>query len=259
VHKPVAGNRPMLKDERPPLLTKEETVHFIEDGFLFVDRSVLDVPELIEVRQLADRLFSLWDELPRRLAPNVASGSSPVLEIKYCMALAPQFRRTTIFAACQGLACALLGAKQTWCHFDHMVYKHPGGEAIAWHQDLAASRTGLFEPSVHFWIPLQDVTEQDGCLMFVPGTHTGGLLPHIAQHRVGGVQLKLERDPEKLAYVTKPLPLGGFSIHTPRTLHASSKNRGDGVRRAWILQFGVSPASRTSAALVMASSRVFGK
>jgi len=241
------------------LLDRAEIEQFHKDGFLFVDRPVLDLHDVVEVRRVADHLFALWDDIPRRLAPDAPEGAPPVLEIKYSMALAPQLRQVGLFAAFRRLAGELLGAKHTWCHFDHLIYKHPGGDAIAWHQDLAASRTGLFKNSVHFWIPLQDVTTTDGSLMFVPGSHNDGLLAHVAQHRVGGVQLKVDRVPDHLDYVTKTLPSGGFSVHTPRTLHASGANLGAALRRAWILQFGVGPACGARAALIKGSSLMLAK
>jgi hypothetical protein len=95
--------------------------------------------------------------------------------------------------------------------------------------------------------------------MFVPGSQNDGLLAHVAQHRVGGVQLKVDHLPDDLGSVTKVLPTVGFSVHTPQTLHASAANVGGGLRRAWILQFGISPASCATAALLKASSLVLAK
>lgn len=241
------------------ILAPAEIEQFHKDWFLFIDRPVLELKDVVEVRRVADHLFALWDQIPRRLAPEAPKGAPAVLEIKYSMALAPQLRHVGLFAACRRLARELLGSKQTWCHFDHLIYKHPGAEAIAWHQDLAASRAGLFKTSVHFWVPLQDVTIRDGSLMFVPGSHKHGLLGHVAQHRVGGVQLKVDRLPGGLGYVAKALPIGGFSVHTPETLHASAANVGAGLRRAWILQFGAGPASYATASLVNASSLLLAK
>jgi hypothetical protein len=63
-------------------------------------------------------------------------------------------------------------------------------------------------------------------------------------------------DPEKgeFEFVTKALPMGGFSVHTPRTVHASAANRGDGVRNAWVLQFGLGPGPLGLAATRRASA-----
>lgn len=160
---------------------------FRKDGFLFVDHAVLDTADVLEARQLSDGLFASWDKIPRWLAPNVA-GDAPVLEIKYAMSLAPGLRHIRMVKACRKLAAEVLGVKHVWCHFDHTIYKHPGAEPIAWHQDLVASRTGLNERAVHFWIPLHDLTPESGGMMFVPGSHTGELLEHVPQHQVGGAR-----------------------------------------------------------------------
>ena len=57
------------------------------------------------------------------------------------------------------------------------IHKNPriGDEVVA-HQD---SGFLFIEPEPHligFWIPLEDVTLQNGCLWFIPGSHDG-LLP----------------------------------------------------------------------------------
>ena len=50
---------------------------------------------------------------------------------------------------------------------------------IPWHQDL-----GFLHPEaeatfmVNFWIPLVDVTVENGCLEVIPGSHRAGLMPH---------------------------------------------------------------------------------
>jgi hypothetical protein len=220
------------------VLTPAEIEEFEKDGFLFVDHPVLPISDILEVRRLADGLFDAWAKLPRRLAPNVKGDAPPVLEIKHAMALDAGFRHISVVDECRKLACTLLGAKRVWCHFDHIIYKHPGGERIAWHQDAAASRSGMLERAVHFWIPLHDLAPESGCMMFVPGSHTGGVRQHVPQTRVGGVQLKLAESDTDFVTVTKTLPMGGFSIHTPHTLHSSAPNQGTELRKAWILQFG---------------------
>ena len=126
-----------------------------------------------------------------------------------------------------------------WCHFDHLIYKHPGAARVAWHQDLASSKTGLLERAVHFWIPLHDLTPESGCMMFAPGCPSRELLRHVPQHEVGGTAIRIDPGKGEFEFVTKTLPMGGFSVHSPRTVHASAANQGDDLRKAWILQFGV--------------------
>jgi ectoine hydroxylase-related dioxygenase (phytanoyl-CoA dioxygenase family) len=160
-----------------------------------------------------------------------------VLEILNAMALEPGLRHLSVVEQCRSVASAILGVNRTSCLFDHVIYKNPGGQPVAWHQDLAGSRSGLFERAVHFWIPLHDLVPESGCMMFIAGSHLGAIRQHQSQNRVGGIQLEVP-GVDQASSVTQTLQLGGFSIHTPRTLHSSAANESTEVRKAWIMQFG---------------------
>lgn len=226
------------------MLTQSQIEEYKRDGFLFVEQPILPLENILEVRSALDGLFERWDQLPRRLAlGSGAGGPPPVAEILQTTALAPQLKKSQIIAECRAMAAQILDVDRTWCHFDHMIYKLPGTTAISWHQDFALSRTRLFGRSVHFWIPLHDLMPEDGCMMFIPGSHLGDLLPHTPSKRPGGAMIKEAQPPSECAYITKTLPMGGFSIHAPRTLHASAANSGTTLRKAWILQIGAGPPS----------------
>jgi hypothetical protein len=111
------------------LLTLSEIEQFRSDGYLFIDRPVLATAAVLKACQLADDLFASWQKIPRRLAPDVA-GDAPVLGVKYAMSLAPTLRRSGVFKDRSKLARELLGAKRVWCHFDHIIYKHPGADRV---------------------------------------------------------------------------------------------------------------------------------
>ena len=226
------------------MLTHSQVEGYKNDGFLFLDQPILPLESILEVRSALDALFESWDQLPRRLAPGAAAGGPPaVAEILNTTMLVPQLMKTQLIAECRAMAAQILGVGKTWCHFDHMIYKSPGTTSISWHQDVAFSKTRLLARSVHFWIPLHDLMPDDGCLMFVPGSHLGDLLPHTPSVRPGGAMVREAEPPSESSYVTKTLRMGGFSIHTPRTLHASAANVGTTLRKAWILQIGAGPAS----------------
>jgi hypothetical protein len=226
------------------MLTVSEVDEFHNQGFLFVDHPVLSVADVLGARQVLDALFETWLQLPRRFAPGAdpLNATHPtVSEIKWPMALAPELARIGLVADCRAVASELLALKRVWCHFDHAIYKSPGSEAVGWHQDRALSPTGLLERAVHFWIPLHDVAPDRGGMMFVPLSQVSEVLPHELAERSNGVKTKAVRPETAIVGITKALPLGGFSIHGPRTLHSSAANNGADVRKAWILQFGVGP------------------
>src|SRR3569833_2700619 len=76
--------------------------------------------------------------------------------------------------------------------FDHAIYKLPRNKAsTAWHQDEAYSGRAIPLRSVHFWIPLQDATIDNGCMWFIPGSNHGGVLPHhVTAVRTTGTDYK---------------------------------------------------------------------
>jgi hypothetical protein len=71
------------------------------------------------------------------------------------------------------IACAALGLPALVLFHDHVLIKPPRGEDMAWHQDF--SYLPLDRPDgMTLWIAIDDVTEENGCLYYLFGTHTGG-------------------------------------------------------------------------------------
>lgn len=199
------------------MLYLSECDQFKRDGFVFVSRRYFGTRDLEVVGDTIDSLFARWSTLPKWFAPDNGSDKL-VREVLSPMLLAPVLRRSSVMQECRSLAAQLLGVEHTWCHFDHAIYKYPGGDRVSWHQDMAPARLRFNGRAVHFWIPLQDVPERAGSMLFIPGSHLSGLRKHLPQHRLSGVQLELAEGSTD-DYVTKELPLGGFSIHTPFTVH----------------------------------------
>ncbi|MEX2387115.1 MAG: phytanoyl-CoA dioxygenase family protein, partial [Phycisphaeraceae bacterium] len=52
------------------------------------------------------------------------------------------------------------------------------GSATPWHQDNGLWRDGETEP-FNFWMALDPATRANGCLQFIPGSHTGDIVPHV--------------------------------------------------------------------------------
>ncbi|HEY0733132.1 MAG TPA: phytanoyl-CoA dioxygenase family protein, partial [Chitinophagaceae bacterium] len=75
-------------------------------------------------------------------------------------------------------ASQLLGNQPVRFWHDQLFYKPPKkGGVVAWHQDYSYwTRT---KPVAHLtcWCALDDATRENGCLQYIPGSHTWGLLP----------------------------------------------------------------------------------
>lgn len=120
----------------------------------------------------------------------------------------------------------------------YALYKPPRwGCATPWHQDEAYLPSEGQEELVTFWMALQEVTVESGCLHFLPGSHRGEVLPH---HPIQEDPQILELDAgvaDLSAAVACPLPAGGATVHAMRTLHYAGPNTSNAPRRAFILDF----------------------
>lgn len=107
---------------------------------------------------------------------------------------------------------------------------HPG--FVSWHQD--STYWGL-EPDdvVTAWIAFTDVTEENGCMQVIPGTHTAIQLPHQDTfHKDNllsrGQEIAVEVDQTKA--VSLLLNAGEMSLHHIKLVHGSAPNRSDDRR-----------------------------
>lgn len=107
---------------------------------------------------------------------------------------------------------------------------HPG--FVSWHQD--STYWGL-EPDdvVTAWIAFTDVTEENGCMQVIPGSHTSTQLPHQDTfHKDNllsrGQEIAVEVDQSQA--VSLLLKAGEMSLHHIKLVHGSAPNR-SGDRR----------------------------
>lgn len=132
----------------------------------------------------------------------------------------------------------LLGYKPVRFWHDQLFCKLPRqGGVVAWHQDYSYwTRT---KPMAHLtcWCGLDDSTQENGCVQYVPGSHRWGLLekPALAGNLHGIVDYLTEEQKRQF----KPVPIetkAGYGIfHHPLTLHGSGENKSVNPRRAFVV------------------------
>jgi ectoine hydroxylase-related dioxygenase (phytanoyl-CoA dioxygenase family) len=184
-------------------------------------------------------------------------------EINEAVKIAPGLRNTLAYARCREIAREFLGVPVGYM-FDHAIYKLPRNNAsTAWHQDEAYSARAIPLRSVHFWIPLQEATVDNGCMWFIPGSNHTGVRPHhVAAVRTSGPDHKpagatiTTNDVDPTKAVACPLPVGSATAHHPLTLHYTGANQSDDYRRVWILHFGAYGRARFLLHPKMIASRI---
>ena len=223
------------------LLPHDLSGRFQHDGFAVVDE-LTTAEDIAQVRSLLDPLFDRFDSLGDRafdLAGPILPGASPKSpEVNEAAVLEPKLRATLTYERCRKIARHLLGVPVGY-QFDHAIYKSPHNQTpTAWHQDEAYNLEPIPLHSIHFWIPLQPVNVENGCMWFIPGSHQGGLLTHGLTNPRGGGGTRAVENLDSRSAVACPLNVGGATIHQPLTLHYTGANQSHEHRRAWILHFG---------------------
>lgn len=134
------------------------------------------------------------------------------------------------------IARRLAGAPAIRLWHDHALIKpNVESKASPWHQDLPywpMDRTG----ALSCWLALDDVNEVNGCMSFVPKSHTWGKLEPINLVQPQDIfSLVPEPEGKDFTPVRVPLRAGSCTFHNGLTFHYAPPNRGNAPRRAFII------------------------
>lgn len=224
-----------IKNER--LLSDEKVDFYQENGFVQID-NVLSSEELAEVREYVDEAMDSKEG--RSIRNNEGGAYAKVLNQKVNTwrdhagvgkySLHPRFAQ---------MALELSGANGIRLFHDHCLLKMPGdSKPTPWHQDFPywPMRGRKDTKTLSIWIALDDVDENNGCMMFLPKSHTVGKLKPISlvepqnifEYAKGTVVD--EKQPVKV-----PMKAGSATFHNGLTFHYAHSNKTDKPRRALVM------------------------
>ncbi|HFB99697.1 MAG TPA: phytanoyl-CoA dioxygenase family protein [Phaeodactylibacter sp.] len=119
---------------------------------------------------------------------------------------------------------------------DQSLIKQPWANATAWHVDTPFW-SFTHREALSIWIALEDVTVENGCLWFMPGSHrdTEFGKPGIAVN-MGDI---FDKYPKYRTHQPTPsiIKAGSCSFHNGMCLHAAGGNMTPGTRRAMTCAF----------------------
>ncbi len=233
-------------------LTSEQIEQFQTKGYLALP-VLTDQEDVSGLRQSYDRIFAEMAGRDRGdqfdLAGTDEEGKRQALpQILHPAQYAPEMNDSMLLVNATQVAKQLLGPDAT-CEFAHAIFKPAGyGAETPWHQDAAYWSPDLLYTSISIWVPLQEATMENGCMEFIPCSHTLDVLRHQSINndpRIHGLELH----PDDRHHVTNiavcPLPPGGATFHGPYMLHHTGANRSPIPRRALILNAGLPPQKRS--------------
>ena len=135
-------------------------------------------------------------------------------------------------------ASQLLGERSVRFWHDQLFCKPAKhGGVVAWHQDYSYwTRTQAMQ-HLTCWVALDDATEENGCLQYIPKSHNWGLLdkPELAGDMDGLMDYLTEEQKAAFKPVPIELPKGYATFHHPLMVHGSYENKSNRSRRALVI------------------------
>jgi len=149
----------------------------------------------------------------------------------------PAVRELTWSPVLGAVAAKLMGVAGARIFIEDSMFKEPGGGHTPWHQDGSCLP---FEPRhmVTAWIPLVDVSEDNGSLKFVAGSHRRGLLGPVDISEETDALFQKMIDEERLPIdASPPMRPGDVSFHAGTTVHSASPNRSSEMRELLAIHY----------------------
>jgi ectoine hydroxylase-related dioxygenase (phytanoyl-CoA dioxygenase family) len=217
-------------------LTEEQIEFYRTNGFIQIDH-ILSDQELIELREYVDESMKEHNlsgrdskdrgAYYRVLNQKVNSWRDHAGMAKY--SFHPRFSQ---------IAQQLTGANGIRFFHDHILFKMPGdSKPTPWHQDFPY--WPMNEPgALSIWIALDDVNEQNGCMMFVPKSHKAGKFKAISLAEPEDLfQYTKNTEIDRQKPVICRLKAGSCTFHDGLTFHYAHANHTDKPRRALAIIF----------------------
>ena len=213
-------------------LTEDQVAFYRENGFV----QLFDVPTPEELEQAR---AALEDANRLSLDPtHHTSKLNPEYEKVFVQKVNlwlvhDGMRAYTLSPKLADIARRLSGFSAVRLWHDHALIKMPGdSKETAWHQDLPY--WPMNEPgALSCWMALDDVDVANGCMQFVPKSHTWGIFEPIrlvdAQDLFGLVP---EPETKDFTPFIARMPAGSCTFHDGRTFHYAGPNTTDRPRRA---------------------------
>lgn len=220
----------------PPRITEHNRKQYHEEGYMFLEKALAE-DELCTLRSECDALIREQEEEMDRQKTDVLNLSRR--NSRYFVFNASQQRprlAAFIFGDLMAEICRATVGETAMLFWEQFVVKGTDtkGASFGWHQD-----SGYVDhphvPYVNAWIPLDDVSEENGTIYVLPFSRAG-------------TRVKVEHLPDPVSkdrigyFGTDPgIPFtaraGSIAVFSSVTFHRSGANYTPRMRRAYAIQF----------------------
>jgi len=227
-------------------VTSDERARFERDGYVHLP-DVLTEAELAALDPVYDAFMRGEIAVAGRDLSDMVTGEFGTDPSSYRIFNAmlprryhPDWQGNVFERVAHSIAEQLCGEGMT-LDFDQLLAKQPGREdaVFAWHQDQAYWIHTDDRRTATCWLALDDSTIDNGCMQFLPGSHTEPVRPHRPAGASREEQHTLVTDLRPDDHlVPVPIRRGDITVHNEGVLHGSGGNRSAASwRRAYIAAF----------------------
>jgi ectoine hydroxylase-related dioxygenase (phytanoyl-CoA dioxygenase family) len=224
-------------------VTSEHIRVFAAKGFVLIPDLLRDA-EIEHYGAAVDRAVShrtAWD--PRSLREKTRYEQS----FQQCLNLwedREDVRPATFHPRIAEAAARLLGVEAVRVWHDQALYKEASGIGTDPHQDQPY--WAIREPlTITAWIPFQRVTEDNGALGYIAGSHRSGLRKFANIFTGTGLDLEAHEETREHEIEFVDVPSGSIAFHHGLTVHMARPNRSDSVRRVYTIIYFADGCTRS--------------
>ncbi|XP_048114889.1 phytanoyl-CoA dioxygenase domain-containing protein 1 isoform X1 [Alosa alosa] len=162
----------------------------------------------------------------------------------------PLYKRITHSEKVKGLA-KKLGLQSPVILQSMYIFKQPGiGGEVTPHQDATFLYTEPLGRVMGLWIALEDATLENGCLWFIPGSHSNGISRRMVRTPKGTFPLTdfvgCEQEYDDKLFVPTPIKKGGLVLIHGEVVHRSAQNSSSDSRHVYTFHMMDSHETRWS-------------
>lgn len=150
--------------------------------------------------------------------------SSLFIQVTNVWRMNEQLRRFVFGRRFARIAAELMGVDAVRLYHDQALFKPAGGRATPWHQDQ------FYWPldtrhTITMWMPLIDLTEEMGTMIFASGSHHEGPLVERSISQESDTEFARLVNEKRYPVVSYALNAGDATFHSGWTVHAAHSNR----------------------------------
>ncbi len=216
------------------VLTDSQIESYRLDGFLFIESAVSDewmdrlratTAEFLDSSRAVTRSNRMFD-----LEPDHSSASPRLRRLNSPADFHDAYWDFARESVITDIAEDLLGPNLKYHHGKLNFKADSGGTEVRWHQDIQFWPHTNYDP-LTIGVFLDDVSDDMGCVGFLPGSHDSALFDLYDGDRWVGHLSDDDIDSLPLEHAVFPTgPAGSVTVHNCRTVHGSAPNNSDKTR-----------------------------